>query len=76
MASPRTRRTVAGALLLLVLLATTGTAATAKATTPDHQQRRYCKRVDAYRIKSCASPERGGACAGDGRASVFATGKV
>ena len=54
MAMPRTWRTVAGALLLPVLLATTGTAATAKATTPDRQQPRYCKRVDAYRIKTCA----------------------
>jgi pimeloyl-ACP methyl ester carboxylesterase len=54
MLSLRTWRTVAGALLLLVALATTSTTATAKATTPGHQQARYCKQVDAYRIKTCA----------------------
>jgi pimeloyl-ACP methyl ester carboxylesterase len=53
MASLRTWRTLAGALLLLVL-ATTSTTAAAGATTPDHQQAHYCKRVDAYRIKTCA----------------------
>jgi pimeloyl-ACP methyl ester carboxylesterase len=54
MASLRTWRTVAGALLVLVVLATTSTTATAKATTPGHQHARYCKQVDAYRITSCA----------------------
>jgi pimeloyl-ACP methyl ester carboxylesterase len=54
MASLRTWRTVAGALLVLVVLATTSTTATAEATTPGHQQARYCKQVDAYRITSCA----------------------
>jgi pimeloyl-ACP methyl ester carboxylesterase len=54
MLSLRTWRTVAGALLLLVALATTSTTATAKATRPGHQQARYCKQVDAYRIKTCA----------------------
>jgi pimeloyl-ACP methyl ester carboxylesterase len=54
MASRRTWRTVAGALLGLVVLATTSTTATAEATTPGHQHARYCKQVDAYRIKSCA----------------------
>jgi pimeloyl-ACP methyl ester carboxylesterase len=36
------------------VLATTSTTATAEATTPGHQQARYCKQVDAYRIKGCA----------------------
>jgi pimeloyl-ACP methyl ester carboxylesterase len=54
MASLRTWRTVAGALLVLVVLATTSTTATAEATTPGHQHARYCKQVDAYRITSCA----------------------
>ena len=53
MASLRTWRTAAA--LLLVVLATTATAATAGATTPPHQQAHYCKRVDAYRIKTCAT---------------------
>ena len=53
MASLRTWRTVAAALLLVVL-ATTATTAAAGATTPAHQQAHYCKRVDAYRIKTCA----------------------
>ena len=53
MASLRTWRTVVVALLLVVL-ATTATTATAGATTPGHQQAHYCKRVDAYRIESCA----------------------
>jgi hypothetical protein len=51
----RTWRTVTVALLLMVL-ATTATTATAGATTSDHQERaHYCKRVDAYRIKTCAN---------------------
>ena len=54
MASLRTWRTVATAMLLVVL-ATTATAATAGATTPAPQQAHYCKRVDAYRIKTCAT---------------------
>jgi pimeloyl-ACP methyl ester carboxylesterase len=50
----RTWRTVAAAMLL-VILATTATTATAGTTTPGHQPRaRYCKQVDAYRIKTCA----------------------
>jgi pimeloyl-ACP methyl ester carboxylesterase len=50
----RTWRTVAAAMLL-VLLATTATTATAGTTTSGHQPRaRYCKQVDAYRIKICA----------------------
>jgi pimeloyl-ACP methyl ester carboxylesterase len=41
--------------MLLVILATTATTATAGTTTPGHQPRaRYCKQVDAYRIKTCA----------------------
>ena len=52
MASLRTWRTVA-ATLLLVALASTGTPAAAGShTTTD--QARYCKQVDAYRIKTCA----------------------
>ena len=54
MASLRTWRTAA-ATLLLVVLATTATAAAAGATTPAPQQAHYCKRVDAYRIKTCAT---------------------
>jgi pimeloyl-ACP methyl ester carboxylesterase len=54
MALLRTWRTVAGALLLVVL-ATTPTTATAGATTPNHQQAHYCRKVDAYRINSCAT---------------------
>jgi pimeloyl-ACP methyl ester carboxylesterase len=51
----RTWRTVAAAMLL-VILATTATTATAGTTTPGHQPRaRYCRQVDAYRIKTCAS---------------------
>jgi pimeloyl-ACP methyl ester carboxylesterase len=54
MRSLRTWRTVAAAMLL-VILATTATTATAGTTTPGHQPRaRYCKQVDAYRIKTCA----------------------
>jgi pimeloyl-ACP methyl ester carboxylesterase len=50
----RTWRTVAAAMLL-VILATTATTATAGTTTPGHQPRaRYCKQVDAYRLKTCA----------------------
>jgi pimeloyl-ACP methyl ester carboxylesterase len=55
MASLRTCRTAA-ATLLLVVLATTATTATAGATTFGHQERvHYCKPVDAYRIKTCAT---------------------
>ena len=55
MASLRTCRT-AVATLLLVVLATTATTATAGATTFGHQERvHYCKPVDAYRIKTCAT---------------------
>jgi len=54
MASIRTWRTVAGALLLLVVLATTGTRAIAGQTASGHRAH-YCKRVDAYRIKTCAT---------------------
>jgi ORF 12 gene product N-terminal len=55
MASLRTCRTAA-ATLLLVVLATTATTATAEATTFGHQERvHYCKPVDAYRIKTCAT---------------------
>jgi pimeloyl-ACP methyl ester carboxylesterase len=54
MASLRTWRTVAAALLL-VMVATTGTAvAAAGSTTPGHQPAHYCKKVDAYRLKTCA----------------------
>ena len=53
MASLRTCKT-AVATLLLVVLATTATTATAGATTFGHQQAHYCKRVDAYRINTCA----------------------
>jgi pimeloyl-ACP methyl ester carboxylesterase len=54
----RTWRTVAAALLL-VILATMGTTATAEATTTSgHQPRaRYCKQVDAYRLKTCATAQ-------------------
>ena len=52
MTSIRTWRTaVAG--LLLVALATTGTAAAAGSQATDNRAH-YCKRVDAYRIKTCA----------------------
>ena len=54
MASIRTWRTAA-ATLLLVVLATTSTTAAASARTPGHQQAHYCKRVDAYRLKTCAT---------------------
>jgi pimeloyl-ACP methyl ester carboxylesterase len=55
MTSRRTWRTVATALLLLVVLATTATTATAGATTSGHQERaHYCRKVDAYRLKTCA----------------------
>ena len=50
----RTWRTVA-ATLLLVALATTSTTAAASARTPGHQQAHYCKQVDAYRLKTCAT---------------------
>jgi pimeloyl-ACP methyl ester carboxylesterase len=53
MASLRTWRTVAAALVL-VMVATTGTAVTAEGATPGHQQALYCKKVDAYRLKTCA----------------------
>jgi pimeloyl-ACP methyl ester carboxylesterase len=54
MRSLRTWRTVAAAMLL-VILATTATTATAGTTTPGRQPRaRYCKQVDAYRLKTCA----------------------
>jgi pimeloyl-ACP methyl ester carboxylesterase len=58
MLSLRTWRTVAAALLL-VILATTATTATAEATTTSgHQPRaRYCKQVDAYRLKTCATAQ-------------------
>jgi pimeloyl-ACP methyl ester carboxylesterase len=50
----RAWRTVAAAMLL-VILATTATTATAGTTTPGHQPlARYCKQVDAYRLKTCA----------------------
>jgi pimeloyl-ACP methyl ester carboxylesterase len=52
MRSLKTWRTVAGVLLLVALA--TGTTA-AEATTPGrHQEARYCKQVDAYRLKTCA----------------------
>jgi pimeloyl-ACP methyl ester carboxylesterase len=54
MASLRTWRTAA-ATLLLVALATTSTTATASTRTPGHQQAHYCKQVDAYRLKTCAT---------------------
>jgi pimeloyl-ACP methyl ester carboxylesterase len=54
MASLRTWSTVAAALLLM-MLATTATATAAGTTTPDPQAH-YCKKVDAYRIKTCAKP--------------------
>jgi ORF 12 gene product N-terminal len=55
MRSLKTWRTVATALLLLMVLATTVTTATARATTSGHQERaHYCKKVDAYRLKTCA----------------------
>jgi hypothetical protein len=55
MLSLRTCRTAVAALLPVVL-ATSATAATAGTTTRGHQQRaHYCKRVDAYRIKTCAT---------------------
>jgi pimeloyl-ACP methyl ester carboxylesterase len=54
MASLRTWRR-ATAALLLVVLATTATTATAGATTSGHKERaHYCKKVDAYRLKTCA----------------------
>ena len=57
--------------LLLVVLSTAPT--TAGATTPGHQQAHYCKRVDAYRIKTCAKAvvapaQWAGSCAGAGPA--------
>jgi pimeloyl-ACP methyl ester carboxylesterase len=51
MASLRTCRTAATGLLLVVL-ATTAIPAAASTRPPDDQAR-YCKPVDAYRIKSC-----------------------
>jgi pimeloyl-ACP methyl ester carboxylesterase len=54
MASLRSWRTVAAALLL-VMVATTSTAVAAGgSTTPGHQPAHYCKKVDAYRLKTCA----------------------
>jgi pimeloyl-ACP methyl ester carboxylesterase len=54
MSSLRTWRTVAAALLL-VMVATTGTAVAAGgSTTPGHQPAHYCKKVDAYRLRTCA----------------------
>jgi pimeloyl-ACP methyl ester carboxylesterase len=53
MRSLNTWRTVAGVLLLVVLA--TSTTAAAEATTPGHQEARYCKQVDAYRLKTCAN---------------------
>jgi pimeloyl-ACP methyl ester carboxylesterase len=41
-------------ILLLVVLAATAIPAAAGATTPGHQQAHYCKKVDAYRLKTCA----------------------
>src|SRR5829696_7183139 len=41
--------------LLLVVVATTGTPAAAGATTSTRQKAHYCKRVDAYRLKTCAT---------------------
>jgi pimeloyl-ACP methyl ester carboxylesterase len=55
MASLKTWRTVAPAVLLLVLLASTSTTAAVGATTPAPQKAHYCKRVDAYRLKTCAT---------------------
>jgi pimeloyl-ACP methyl ester carboxylesterase len=55
MPSLRTLRTAAAGLLLVVL-ATSGIPAAAGATTPSHQQAHYCKKVDAYRIRTCAKP--------------------
>ena len=52
MASLKACRTVTVALLL-VMLATTAIPAAASTRPPDDQAR-YCKSVDAYRIKSCA----------------------
>jgi ORF 12 gene product N-terminal len=53
MASLRTWRASA-VILLLVVLATTAIPAAARPTTPGHQQARYCKQVDAYRLETCA----------------------
>jgi pimeloyl-ACP methyl ester carboxylesterase len=53
MASLRTWRASA-VILLLVVLATTAIPAAAGPTTPGHQQARYCKQVDAYRLETCA----------------------
>ena len=54
MASLRTWRR-ATAALLLVVLATTATTATAGAMTAGHQERaHHCRKVDAYRLKTCA----------------------
>jgi pimeloyl-ACP methyl ester carboxylesterase len=41
-------------ILLLVVLAATAIPTAAGATTPGHQQAHYCKKVDAYRLKTCA----------------------
>jgi pimeloyl-ACP methyl ester carboxylesterase len=54
MASLRTWRTAA-ATLLLVALATTSTTAAASARILGHQEAHYCKQVDAYRLKTCAT---------------------
>jgi pimeloyl-ACP methyl ester carboxylesterase len=54
MASIRTwRAAIAG--LLVVLLATTGTPAVAGEKASGHRAH-YCKKVDAYRLKTCARP--------------------
>ena len=38
-----------------MVLATTATTATAGATTPAPHKAHYCKQVDAYRLKTCAT---------------------
>jgi len=53
MLSLRTRRAAFAALSLLVIVAT-GTSAVAGQTAPSDRAR-YCKRVDAYRITTCAT---------------------
>jgi len=55
MASLRTWRTMAGALLLTVVLATMSTAAAAWAPTDVPHKAHYCKQVGAYRIRTCAT---------------------
>jgi pimeloyl-ACP methyl ester carboxylesterase len=44
----------ASAVILLVVLTTVAIPAAAGATIPGPQQARYCKQVDAYRLKTCA----------------------